>query len=79
MNALNLTTFILKTRIRSKGGKEMRKSLALIAVLGLLVLCQKVCNKKMSEPSLEICKSDGQQEVVEDENVEGVFLFRGWF
>ena len=79
MNALNLTTFILKTRIRSKGGKEMRKSLALIAVLGLLVLCQKVCNIKTSEPSLETCKSDGQQEVVEDENVEGVFLFRGCF
>lgn len=57
----------------------MRKSLALIAVLSLLVLCQKVCNIKTSEPSIETCKSDGQQVVVEEENVEGVFLFRGCF
>lgn len=57
----------------------MRKSLALIAVLGLLLLCQKVCNIVKSEPSLETCKSDDQQVVVEDENLEGVFLFRGCF
>ena len=53
----------------------MKKSLALIAVLGLLFLFQKSGEVKKCEPELETCGSDGQT-VVEEENVEGIFFIR---
>lgn len=56
----------------------MKKSLALITMLGLLFFLKGFFETKTGERTLENCGND-KQVVIEEENVEGIFLFKVWF